>query len=129
MKLILGGYAQGKLGYAQRELAPLGARVYEGRLPGREEQAQEGETVIVNRLHVWVWECLAKGKEPEKELADFLKRCPGCILICDEIGNGIVPVEEKERAFRERMGRIQTCLARQAEEVIRVLCGIGQKLK
>ena len=54
---------------------------------------------------------------------------PDCILICDEIGNGIVPMEAEERTYRECTGRILEGLAAQADEVVRVVCGIGQKIK
>lgn len=54
---------------------------------------------------------------------------PGLILVTDEVGYGIVPMEREEREWREACGRICTVLASQADEVIRVCCGIGQKLK
>ena len=34
-----------------------------------------------------------------------------------------------EREYREQTGRILIELAKEAEEVIRVICGIGQKIK
>ena len=50
-------------------------------------------------------------------------------MISDEIGNGIVPMDAFEREYREQTGRILIELAKEAEEVIRVICGIGQKIK
>ena len=50
-------------------------------------------------------------------------------MICDEIGNGIVPVDGFEREYRERTGKILVALAAGAKEVVRVICGIGQKIK
>ncbi len=58
-----------------------------------------------------------------------MHRNDNCIIISDEIGNGIVPVEAFEREYRERTGRILIQLAQKAEEVERVICGIGQKIK
>ena len=52
-----------------------------------------------------------------------------CIIISDEIGNGIVPTDSFEREYRERVGRILVQLADRAKEVERVLCKIGQKIK
>ena len=46
-----------------------------------------------------------------------------------EIGNGIIPLEPFEREYRERTGRILVELASRAEEVERVICGMGQKIK
>lgn len=51
------------------------------------------------------------------------------IVICNEIGCGIVPICEKERKKRENIGKITQELAKNATEVIRVYCGVGQKIK
>ena len=72
---------------------------------------------------------LTAGKEPEQILLSFLHEKRDCIVICDEIGNGIVPIDPLEREYRERTGRILIEIAKQADEVVRVICGIGQKIK
>lgn len=51
------------------------------------------------------------------------------IVICDELGNGIVPIKKQERIWREQTGRLMIELAKQAERVERILCGLGQRLK
>ena len=66
---------------------------------------------------------------PENEIFDFVEKYPDCVIISDEIGNGIVPLDAFEREYRERTGRILVELAARAEEVERVICGIGQKIK
>ena len=85
--------------------------------------------VIVNHLHHSIREQLRQGTAPEAMIEHFCKEHPDCILICDEIGNGIVPMEAEERTYRECTGRILEGLAAQADEVVRVVCGIGQKIK
>ena len=60
---------------------------------------------------------------------EFVEKYPNCVIISDEVGNGIVPIEAFEREYRERTGRILVELAKKAEEVERVICGIGQKIK
>ena len=112
MKLVIGGYSQGKLAYVKQNMCP-----------------ETGDPVILNDLHLLVRDCLSEGRCPEEEITDFLKEHPDCIVICDEIGNGIVPPDAFEREYRERTGRILMELAKQAEEVVRVICGIGQKIK
>lgn len=54
---------------------------------------------------------------------------PDRILVTDEIGYGIVPIDPFEREYREETGRIGCLLAEKSEEVWRVCCGIGTKLK
>ncbi|MCM1126163.1 MAG: bifunctional adenosylcobinamide kinase/adenosylcobinamide-phosphate guanylyltransferase [Lachnospiraceae bacterium] len=167
MKLIIGGYAQGKLQYAIGQYDLKECRIYDGVLPvsregenpvsmekensvnmegenpvSAEEKksvSREGETsvsgereqeaVIVNHFHNWVRERIQNGGCPEQEIQTFLESCPDAVIISDEIGNGIVPMEAQEREYRERTGRILVKLAGMAEEVVRVLCGIGQRIK
>ena len=51
------------------------------------------------------------------------------MIISEQIGCGIVPADAQERAIREKIGRMQIRLAETADEVVRVICGIGQKIK
>ncbi len=51
------------------------------------------------------------------------------ILIMDEVGSGIVPLKRDDRDYRERAGRMGCLIAQYANTVIRVTCGIGQKIK
>lgn len=127
MKLIIGGYAQGKLNYVCRKYGLQEAVMWDGMLP--EYPAAREKTVIINHLHRWVKRCLLDGENPEEEILNFLEKYENSVIISDEIGNGIVPADPFEREYRERTGRILTGLAERAEEVERVICGIGQKIK
>lgn len=127
MKLVIGGYAQGKLGYILQKYQLKEDAVWDGVLPN--DKALQTGTVVVNHFHQWVRHRLLDGGCPEEEVLAFAERCGSCIIISDEIGNGIVPVDAFEREYRERTGRILVRLAQRAEEVERVLCGIGQKIK
>ena len=51
------------------------------------------------------------------------------LLISDEIGYGLVPIDDFEREYREFHGRVMTELAEQADCVERVVCGIPQRIK
>lgn len=155
MKLVIGGYAQGKLHYVLQNMRLQGEQRNE---PGQKNQPETaildgtldlsrtaaekqmpenqltghspaGSQVIVNHLHRYIRERLQHGNDPEAAIMAFLEKYPDCILICDEIGNGIVPMEAEERIYRERTGRILEQLAAQADEVVRVVCGIGLKIK
>lgn len=127
MKLIIGGCAQGKLDYARKRYGGKAYRVWDGGIPQNSDITEE--TVIVNHLHLWVRERMEAGGDPKREIRSLLDRHPGCVIICDEIGNGIVPVEAFERAYREQTGTVLRMLAKEAEEVVRVICGIGQRIK
>ncbi len=127
MKLMIGGCAQGKLDYALEHYGGQAYQIWDGRIPQDSDITEE--TVIVNHLHLWVRERMEAGGDPMEEIRSFLDRHPRCVIICDEIGNGIVPVEAFERAYREQTGTVLRMLAKEAEEVVRVICGIGQRIK
>lgn len=131
MKLIVGGYSQGKLNYVMQKRNVGQCIIWDGKIPN-EEQVQEavrqGKQIIINHFHNWVRECILQGEKPE-EILSFFTEHPEIIIISDEIGNGIVPIDALEREYRERTGRILVKLASQADEVVRVICGIGQKIK
>lgn len=125
MKLVIGGYAQGKLDYVLKGHEGNGFVVWDGALG----QQVPGKTVIFNHFHKWVRAQMLAGSVPEEEVEMLLSWCPECVIISDEVGNGIVPVDVFEREYRERTGRILVKLAARAETVERVFCGIGQKIK
>ena len=51
------------------------------------------------------------------------------VVVCDEIGCGIVPIEQEERERRERIGRLCIALACRAEQVIRMTAGLPVRIK
>lgn len=51
------------------------------------------------------------------------------IIVCNEVGSGIIPMLASERMYREQTGRLCTLLASRAEHVIRMVCGIAVNLK
>ena len=132
MRLIIGGYAQGKLSYVRKENTENVYEIYDGILPSKKqllELKEQGKLPIVYRFHEFVKKSLSEGKQPEEELQNIVEYMKECIVISDEIGNGIVPIDAFEREYRERTGRLLIKIAEQADEVVRVVCGIGQKIK
>lgn len=127
MKLIIGGYAQGKLRVACQSVPGKKKIIWDGTL--WESSVGNGEQLIINHFHEWVKTCLRDGTHVENELQRLFQLYPACIIIGDEIGNGIVPIDAFERKYRETYGRILSNIAERAEEVDRVLCGLSQKIK
>ena len=67
---------------------------------------------------------------PVRSLPEYLKKeNPDVIIVCREVGCGIVPMDAFEREYRETVGRVCTELAAMSEEVHRVLCGVGTVIK
>lgn len=131
MKLVIGGYSQGKLNAILGNEQGMRPVILDGVLPDEKQlkELEKGQRVIINHFHVWVRERLLQDGIPEEEINTFLKHNGDCIIISDEIGNGIVPMDAFEREYRERTGRILVELADKADEVVRVICGMIQKIK
>ena len=71
-----------------------------------------------------------KKNEDVSDLAEKLIQCnPEVLLVSDEVGYGVVPMDAFDRAYREAVGRICTKLAAYSDEVTRVVCGIGTVIK
>lgn len=124
--LVIGGYAQGKLAYVKQQFDLSEYEQYDRVLP---VSGTGGKNILIDHLHLWVKKQLEEQNDPETALRTFLEKQTNWILISDEVGNGIVPMGTLEREYRERTGRMLITVAQQADEVIRVVCGIGQKLK
>lgn len=108
---IIGGYAQGKYEYAISHY------------PNKE---------IFNEFHLWVKEQLLLKRTKEQILAqvkEYIQLHRDAVIICDEIGNGIIPIDRFERDYREILGDITQYLAKEAVIVERVVCSLGQYLK
>ena len=127
MKLVIGGYAQGKLNYVLGKYDVEASKIFDGEIPENIEERRG--MVVINHFHNWVKTKINNDGCPEEEVFEFVEKYSDCVIISDEVGNGIVPIEAFEREYRERTGRILVELAKKAEEVERVICGIGQKIK
>lgn len=140
MELYIGGFAQGKLEYVKRrynenqKTEKLFVKVIDCVDSHYKKMLLETEcdVLILNHLHLWVRDLLDECMEEEKiqtTILSWIKSNPDAIVICDELGNGIVPIKKRERIWREQTGRLMIELAKQAERVERILCGLGQRLK
>lgn len=109
MRLIIGGSHQGKLNYA----LSLGYTM--------EDVATSLPT---NKPILYGLQDLTR-ERPDLCAGDI----PDCIVICDELGCGVVPLDYEDRAWRERTGRLCSDLAARADRVDRVFCGLVMRLK
>ncbi len=146
MKLVTGGAYQGKTVYLTETLYIPAENIQTGEtLEGQisepeafacgqnaEWDTETGKGLAVNGLHLYIKKALREGKsrdEIEKTILSWTTRFPEIVLVCDEIGCGVVPIDAFEREYRETTGRICCALAGKAEQVIRVCCGIGTIIK
>ncbi len=55
--------------------------------------------------------------------------CAKEIVVCAEVGSGVIPISAEDRRFRETTGRLCVQLAKRAESVVRVVAGIPMVIK
>lgn len=113
MILVIGGAFSGKreyvksLGFADTDMA---------------DAVLNDKPVIYN-----LQKLIATSSENEQKLIDELNK--KSVVICNEVGSGIIPLGRDERDMRETTGRILIILAQKAEKVVRIVCGIPTYIK
>lgn len=90
-------------------------------------------TLLVDCLTLWLSNLMAAGREPEAETARLLAAIaarPGAvILVSNEIGLGLVPMDALSRRFRDAQGRLNQAAAAAADRVEFVAAGLPLRLK
>ena len=122
--IIMGGAFQGKTQYA--------TKIYPGLelTDGFNCPLDEIENcVAVNKFHSFTRRWLLEERTKEALLTMLENNRNLQLLISDEIGYGLVPIDDFEREYREFHGRVMTELAEKADCVERVVCGIQQRIK
>ena len=119
MILVIGGHAQGKLDYVRGQYGPTEEEI----------GCVLGENRIVNHLEKIVYNILEQDGDPLETVLAHADAHPDAIYLCDEVGSGVVPVDQGQRRWREAVGRCCTALACRARRVERVFCGLAMVLK
>ena len=126
MKLVIGGAFQGKKLYAsERYQIPEGEWIDGSTC----EKEMLFSAKAINHFHEYIRKRQKAGENLMKLAEELLEKNPEIILVTNEVGYGIVPMEKENREWREACGRVCTVLASGADEVVRVCCGIGTKIK
>lgn len=113
MILVIGAIASGKvnyvksLGYSDHDIA----------------DAVLDERPVLNNLQDMVF------ADPAGSTGLYDTLVQKSVVICNEVGSGIIPLERADREAREATGRLCIRLAQAAEKVIRLVCGIPTVIK
>lgn len=124
--MFTGGAYQNKTALAMKETGISEEDVADGAVCSEEEALNAN---AVKNYHLLLERLFRKGIDP---LAFTEKLCmisPETVIIMDEIGCGIVPVDREERMIREAVGRCGCMIAEKSHTVIRVCCGIPSVIK
>lgn len=129
MKMIIGGAYQGQIEWAQEQYKDINW------IDGDVCEYSEVFTCqgILN-FHTYIKRLLGEEwDETESKLQtlaeQLIAKNPDIIIVSNEVGYGLVPIEVFDRQYREQTGRICTALAAVSEEVVRVVMGIGTRIK
>lgn len=126
MKFITGGAYQGKRNFAIN------------RLNIDEKYICDGNVFDINKIfnskcidnyHIFIKNLVLKDINPVEFTENLLMKNKDIVIIMNEIGCGIVPVDKNERFWREMCGKCGCIIAEKAETVIRVVCGTGVVIK
>lgn len=116
MKLIIGGAYQGKLTWAVETFRLAPEDLWD---------LAQGDPVPGKKCYYHLEALTRRCKDWERYLPLFAD----AVVIGREIGSGVVPLDPVDRAWRERHGTALRCLAREADQVTRIFCGLPEVLK
>ncbi len=124
MKLIIGGAYQGKLEFAKTAFGIEDAQVFTCK-----DSEIDFTKPCIRHIEEFSLACIRAGVDPIAYFKDHKEEWKDSILICRDLFCGVVPLQAELRAWRQDTGRLCQYLAREAESVSRIFCGLEQKLK
>lgn len=126
MKMVVGGAFQGKTDFAVRTFHLRKEDILDG---GRMDFGQLEKAAAVRNFHELIRRMMESGEDPAALVDGMMDRNRGIVIIMDEVGCGLVPIDPGERAWREMCGRLGCRMADASDEVYLVTMGLGQKIK
>lgn len=124
MVLIIGGAYQGKLQYAKEAYGLGDGDIFT--CAGREIDFSKR---CIYKLEEYVYACTQAGEDPRAYLEENKEKWADSVILCRDIFCGVVPMEADQRAWRQETGRLCQYLSKEADSVIRIFCGLEQRLK
>ena len=95
------------------------------------ESQEKSEVILVDCLTVWMGNLLHYNRLEQKEILLKALENAKCdiVLVTNETGMGIVPANELSRAFRDEAGYLNQTVARIADNVVFMVCGLPMSVK
>lgn len=138
MILIIGGICQGKHDFCRREFPDAEViEHYEERV--RIELKEDKDPI--SEAEKWLESIAGDDRGSKTKTNDddgsgvhFGNDNPGqitkeLVIIMNEVGSGVVPMDKDERLWREAVGRVSCIFSKRADRVYRLIAGIPQRLK
>ena len=126
MIMIIGGAFQGKKDFAKERFSLSDTDVLDGEKCDINAVFSAG---CVNNYHALIKRIIGEKIDPIEFTERLCRENPNIIIITNEIGSGIIPLEKNERIWREYAGRAGCMIAKNSELVVRIFCGIAEVIK
>lgn len=130
MILIFGGAYQGKLDYVKEVYGVKEDDIFDCSQNDNEVLPYiDFNKRVINNFNRFVRACTIEGIESLEYIKKNIKGFRDKIIISDDVTCGIVPLDKKERAYREEVGHCMVYLGKEADTVVRLFCGLPQVIK
>ncbi|MBE6876741.1 MAG: cobalamin biosynthesis protein [Ruminococcus sp.] len=119
MILVIGGAYAGKTEFVKNYF-----RLSDTDILDASETEDFQNAKCIRNYHILIQKLCQEHADTLAFTEQIIQKNPDCIVITNEIGCGIVPLEKSERLWREACGKVSCLLAKRAKRVIRIICGI-----
>ncbi|SET32959.1 bifunctional adenosylcobinamide kinase/adenosylcobinamide-phosphate guanylyltransferase [[Clostridium] polysaccharolyticum] len=128
MDFIIGGSHQGKREYVERNY-PFATADRKRVFWGKTSELEKLDTaLVIYEFHLLIKRMLRLGLDAG-QIGEYVSKMNPRVIVADEIGYGLVPVDAFERLYRETAGRQCCQIATRASKVIRMVCGVPTVIK
>ncbi|MDG1858502.1 MAG: bifunctional adenosylcobinamide kinase/adenosylcobinamide-phosphate guanylyltransferase [Emcibacteraceae bacterium] len=97
------------------------------------ETSTKHNVLLIDCLTLWLSNLFDKGLNPETEISSLISAINDAkgtiIFVTNEVGQGIVPLNELARNFRDIAGRMNQQIAAAVSDVYFITAGLAQPLK
>ena len=125
MIIVFGGAYQGKTDFVREKFKLDDSELFYC----TEKDTLHFKKKCIVHLHKFVLGAIKRNENAIDFVKQHLSDLKDKIIICDDISCGIVPLGKELRQYRDNVGKIMQILSREADDVYRVFCGLGEKIK
>lgn len=126
MKMIIGGAFQGKTSFAKERFGLSDEEIIDGEICDHNAAIK---AKCVKNFHALVRRIVEENGNVSEYVERLCRENPNAVIITNEIGSGIIPLEKSERIWREQAGKAGCIIAKKSELVVRIYCGIPEVIK
>lgn len=124
MILVFGGAYNGKLAYVKEKY-----NLDEEDIFYCNSDNINLEKKVICGFHIFVKNMILENRSPLEYIKSNMDKLKDKIIITDDIGLGIVPIEKIDRIWRDEHGKSIQYISSKSKKVIRIFLGIEKVLK